>query len=444
MKKKYIIKAVAFIVIFAVLFGGLSKIMTYPADYRNYQWVAGFYEEPDESLDAVYIGSSNCYAFWNPLTAWQEYGIAVYPYATNAQPFAAAKYLIKEARKTQPDAVFIVNINTLEDNGLDISSIHHLLDYMPFSLNKLALTRYLAEVGGYSLAESMELYLPIIRYHDRWAELNPEDFQYEVDGFKGASTYSSFLDGISDISDIYITTAEEAECTPELTDLVNDLLDYCDEEQVKVVFVTVPRAESDEALVQKFNAVNSLIASRGYPILNLIDKTDEVGLDLTKDYYNRTHTNIHGAVKFTRYLSEYLIENYQFEDKRGQEAYADWDEAWFRYEQLLSPYLLEIEKDGAFVDVDLEEPEELAAKTDAETVQLLWQAVEKADGYAIYRKTGDGGFWGRIGETSALEYVDPEAVQGEAYYYTVVPYYQVDQEKYYGAFSYYGIHVVAP
>ena len=99
MKKSYIIKAVLFALIFILLFAYVSKVVTYPSDYRNYQWIGGFYEEEEESLDAVYIGSSNCYAFWNSMTAWEEYGITVYPYSCNAMSFLATEYLIKETKK---------------------------------------------------------------------------------------------------------------------------------------------------------------------------------------------------------------------------------------------------------------------------------------------------------------------------------------------------------
>lgn len=444
MKKIYVIKAVAFVAIFAVLLGAVSKVMTYPADYRNYQWVAGFYEEEENSLDAVYIGSSNCYAFWSPLTAWEEFGIAVFPYSTNAQPFIAAKYLIQETKKTQPDALFIVDINTLEDSSLMIESMHHLVDYMPFSLNKIALTKHLADAGGYSLSESMELYLPIIRYHDRWDELNPDDFNYKLDGLKGASTYYSFLAESRDISESYITTDEEFELEEELKASVNDLLDYCDEEQVKVLFVTVPRQEVDVDMVKRFNAVNNLIASRGYPTLNLNGMTEEVGIDLTKDYYNDKHTNIHGAIKFTRYLSEYLIENYHLEDKRGNEAYAGWDNAWNMYKNVLAPYVPDVELDGAHLTDALEAPADLSTSMDEKQVYVTWSPVANADGYRIYRKTGDEGNWQQITETSECSYADEEAItsKGGWYFYTVVPYYEENGEKYYGDFSYTGAEIV--
>ena len=43
----------------------------------------------------------------------------------------------------------------------------------------------------------------------------------------------------------------------------------------------------------------------------------------------------------TDYLSRYLIENYGFEDKRGQETYENWQTASDKYFKLVKPYLIE-------------------------------------------------------------------------------------------------------
>lgn len=164
MKVKNLFKAIIFLLIFVILFSGVSKAFTAPGDYRNYQWIAGFYEEPKDSLDAVYIGSSNCDAFWNPLVAWEKYGITVYPFNSNTQPIIAAEHLIKEVRKTQPNALIILNTNTLGMKMMTNVRYHYLLDYLPFSLNKLSLTHYLSQEAGVSFEESLEFYFPIIRY----------------------------------------------------------------------------------------------------------------------------------------------------------------------------------------------------------------------------------------------------------------------------------------
>ena len=95
-----------------MIFALITKILTTPGDQRNYQWVQGFYSEEENSLDAVYIGSSGTYAFWQAALGWNSHGIAVWPYATNSQPPEAIRYIIEDARRTQPDALYIIHVES--------------------------------------------------------------------------------------------------------------------------------------------------------------------------------------------------------------------------------------------------------------------------------------------------------------------------------------------
>ena len=85
-----------------------------------------------------------------------------------------------------------------------------------------------------------------------------------------------------------------------------------------------------------------MVEERGYTVLDMREKADEIGLDYTTDYYNRSHTNMHGALKTSKYLTEFLLEKYDFEDKRGNSRYAAWDEAYLKYYyECLEPNLIE-------------------------------------------------------------------------------------------------------
>lgn len=328
------IKIVSFCLIFLLIFSYVSQVLTCPSDKRNYQWIAGFYEENEGSLDAVYLGSSCTYAFWQAPLAFEDYGITVLPFCSNAQPLAAAKYLIEEARKTQEDALFIIPINTMAEEYSE-KTIHYLVDYFPESINKWKMIWKLTELKEDSYSERLEYYFPIIRYHSRWNQLGYDDFNYTLEGVKGGSTYTSFLENVEDVSQIYHTTSAKVELEQVNYDTLTDLLEYCKEEQVNVLFITVPQALDDEERLGRYHTANELIQSYGFPVLDLMDKVDEIGLDLTKDYYNRKHTNIHGSIKVTDYISRYLVENYSFEDKRNMPEYQDWTDAAKNYRSII-------------------------------------------------------------------------------------------------------------
>ncbi len=436
---KNAIKAVAFLLVFALLFSVVQDVLI-KRNPQDAQFIPQFYDEPKNSLDAVYIGSSNCFTFWNSTVAWEEYGISVYPYSCNSMPFFAVKHLIKEAHKTQEKATFIVNINSITDDRISIDSMHYLLDVMPFSLNKLSLIHCMSEIGGYSWKDRMEYYLPVIRFHSRTGELKPSDFVTEPDGLKGSTTYSAYLNKSADVSADYVATDERVELSQTTIDYVNDMLDYCDSEQIEVLFVAVPQAKKNLDKIRRCNALGDLIESRGYTVLNLMEKSDEIGIDLTKDLYNGGHTNIHGSIKYTHYLSQILIEKYGFTDKRENSDYQSWNVTEEKYLDIVDSKILDVELDSIHRDFSLDLPKFKTA-SGKKQVTLTWNAVDGADGYAVYRKTGSSGAWERMDTTQECQFIDGNVKSKTTYYYAVVPYSVKDGENYYGNYKYNGVKV---
>ena len=77
----------------------------------------------------------------------------------------------------------------------------------------------------------------------------------------------------------------------------------------------------------------------GYPVINMIEKTEEMHIDRSKDYFDMYHVNIHGSIKTTNYLLKYLVGNYGFLNKKGYSDYADWDDAYIAYSEFVKPYV---------------------------------------------------------------------------------------------------------
>ena len=60
-KTQKIIKPIAFLLIAAICFVTLTRIVTNPGQRWGYQFMAGFQAEPKESIDVVFLGSSSFY-----------------------------------------------------------------------------------------------------------------------------------------------------------------------------------------------------------------------------------------------------------------------------------------------------------------------------------------------------------------------------------------------
>lgn len=332
MKAKKIIKVIAFILIFTVCFFTAQGLLTGDVDTRDYRRIDGFFKQRENSLDAVFLGSSATYSFWTPAVGFREHGITVYSLSNAKQEILTAKYLIDDARKTQPDALYIVNLVSVTEQYN--FRIHSVLDGYPNTINKFKMIHYMAELGDYTLGERMEFYFPIIRFHDRWSDLYTFDFKKTEEKYKGSSTYNNFISNAVDCSGALYDFEERIPVSEQLEAGIHDLLDYCEEENVKVLFVLTPQSVTDKTKRGQQNTLKDIVIERGFDMLDMNKVVDEIGLNDRIDFYNREHTNLHGSIKFTDYLSRYLIENYGFEDKRGDENYADWEndsKAYYEY-----------------------------------------------------------------------------------------------------------------
>lgn len=339
MKSKTVLKLVkgaVFVLIFCALFLGVQKVFTNPGRV-NYQLEAGFAAEPENTLDAVYIGGSNAFTYWEGPLAWDQYGIAVQTFASDGQSLDAREYFLSYAIKKQPDALFIITVQDYV-RPWENAAIHWSVDYFPESIEKYKLIKSLTDLAGFSFSEKLSFYFPLIQYHSRWTELTAADFHYELDGLKGgfASYYS--LKVARDVTESFHAPAERGELPEEKRAFWENFLNYCDSTGVSILFVIPPMCNTEE-LGRELNTVKDMIEYRGYPVLDLVEKAGEIGLDFTTDYYNEGHTNIHGAIKVTDYVARYLVDHYGFEDKRGAARYASWDAAYEAYLALIREHL---------------------------------------------------------------------------------------------------------
>ena len=431
------IKAVAFIMLFLFLFITVSVVAEISMTDVNCRWLTEFYNEPDNSLDAVYIGSSNCYTFWEPNYAWKNYGITVYPYSSPSQPLTVTEYMIKEAVKKQPNAVFIVNTNSI-DKDIDDVICHRLLDNMPVSKNKKNLSNYLLKSADISFSQRMQFYLPLISYHEFWRNPNGEAFSSRSDELKGRNLYYWSFNKTTDISEVYLKTEKCGSVSDEISESIESLLDYCDSENIKILFVTVPRAERTIETVEKINTINKMITDRGYPIVDLSDDPKKAYINPVTDYFNDRHTNIHGALKFTDYLSKYLVEKYEFTDKRQDAAYESWNKSYKAFLKMFSPYITDFELDFEHRDFYLPTPKESKAYIKSGKAFISWKTVENAEGYSVYRSEEKGN-WQFIADTTDSDYCDKSIKPDKEYSYIVVAYRFENKEKIYGNYKYNGV-----
>ena len=400
-KKKMLQRAAIFTVAVILVFLYLNAVFTIPNSDPNRRIFNAFYAEKKDTIDAVYLGTSATNRYFIGPLAYEETGIAGFDLAAMGMPLFFVQNLMKEVEKTQEPALYIIELRGVLKGNEDVTDAHirRITDSMHISSNKYDMIELAREHAGeadtgspdvesdasVSTADKgstanvagvssdsdgtdgtdvtgesgesgqtmflsggsvddgpLDYYVPILKYHDRITSgnLTPKDIflwrsKNKVKGYViGPKTLTSKPQKKPVYSD------ERAALEPETEQTLNELLDYCDSlgDDKQVLFVLSPYSmKNGEA--EKFNTAADIVEARGYDILNCNQPeiAKEIGLDWKKDFYNSKHVNYLGAEKYTKYLAEYISENYDMPDRRGDEKYESWSEAYDHYKEFVAP-----------------------------------------------------------------------------------------------------------
>lgn len=311
---KALIKCIAFISIFVLLFLYVQELLRdkwAEGEYNVTTKVRGFYEEKENTLDVIFIGSSQMYADMAPAVLFHEYGITSYDFCANEQPMWISYYYIKEALKHQTPKVIVLDVFTVYGEDYEEEGVTHInLDDLPMSLNKIAAIRDSVPAGmRYSF------YFPLAKYHNTWtdffegkAELS---FYHENDPYKGYSPFV-FAADYEESAKPEVVNQRESEPIPERAGTwLRKIIDLCEEEGVPLVLIKTPNGNAERQKL--YNSVSELAKETGTPFLNM-----NVLLD------GQAHVNVLQAEKISMLMGEYLVSHYEFEDKREDPAYAEW------------------------------------------------------------------------------------------------------------------------
>lgn len=119
-------------------------------------------------------------------------------------------------------------------------------------------------------------------------------------------------------------------------DVLRELLDYLQAQSIEnALFVRFPhqrKFENSEAIYK----IGSIISEYGYDILNLNDKSQELGIDVPSDYSDAEHLNINGMEKMTEYLGKYIIHKYDVSSRKSAKDIVKWNKCVRKTKEMVS------------------------------------------------------------------------------------------------------------
>lgn len=400
MTKKELLRCIAFLLAVCLMLLALCDLFEQENNNNHDQRYREYRDFEENTVDAIYVGTSGVDRYWIAAKAYEEYGMTVYPVSFDACPVWLIPHIIEDALRYQDPQLILLDIRAFtQDCYASVMDTRgrRVIDswdfWSPVRWKAASRTVELIHQVDPSMSRwDISFHLPFVKHHskwdkDYWFQLNMGDRAHQYLGFymndwltihKEAQTPGMYYRGITCPMD---PIAEQS---------LYETLDFIRERNLNVLFIDSPKF-FEETEMPRTNEILNILEEEGFECLNFYtekyDGSFTIELDPANDFYNLNHVNYYGAEKYTAVLAAYLDENYDLPDRRNDEAVKkDWDGVYDalvakvrEYEALLAGGTPE-ELAAALDQADANDPavqEELEAAE--ERIEELEEAAEAAE-----------------------------------------------------------------
>ena len=296
-----------------------ERILNNITDYEEWD---SFYELKKASIELIHFGSSHSAQTFVSTLESEKLGVDVFSINSSGAVIEQIKYVLIEVLKTQkPKVVTIEMFSVIPYSTSDykLLKVHGAFDLMKFSKNKIDAIKY-----NIPDDTKMEYFFPLSVYHLEWKEITLNEIKRNILVFTG---YFPLFDGYTPGATIYSTEenvsilsspdtiTEVKSLPPERMKLLQDIADICEENDIKLIFITAPFIEQENIpyseLKKYTNGLEQFAEENNIDIIDYCEMADEMGI-YTSNLANRGHLNISGAFKVSSAFAEYLKENYDY------------------------------------------------------------------------------------------------------------------------------------
>lgn len=322
---KRIVKRVAAIILLTVIcisgWRYYCKLVQYPREnfYEFYETVG------KQKIDVLCVGSSHVYCGINPVQLYDDYGIAAYDLAAGSQAIWYSYYYIKQALKTQTPKVIVLDVYTLttRTDYFNEQKAQANLINMPISYIKWQALEA-AEVEN-----KLDIFWGFPITHTRYSSLERDD--YDLSGnmsthFLGYY-YTAEIVEYEQGSIVDVRNVDGVSAIPEKAEeYLRKCIELCQEKGIEIVLTNTPWPDITEEKQEQYNYIARIAEEYDIPFLNGCLMNEELGMDYTVDSMgDGGHLNYSGVTKWTGWLGNYLVSNYELIDRRGDSDYEVWE-----------------------------------------------------------------------------------------------------------------------
>ena len=270
--------------------------------------IDAFHSADDNSLDVIVYGSSHSWRGVNTKELYDDYGLRAYNYSCMWQRFNTTELFLNDSFRTQNPRLVIIDVGNLSEVLKDTEMVGEVY-YTRKIKDSEAKRKYLRECFGDNIGRYVTYYLPFSMYHSGWTDISEDSFSMvnlSPDNFIASRGYLGF-DNCEPVNVVDGSDYWEDVLPDESEKILNNMVELCKSKGAEVLLITVPYY-SNEFIYR--DALHEFADNTGCTYLDFFELSGAIDLDGNTDFSEWDHLNNSGAHKITKYLGDYIKDNY--------------------------------------------------------------------------------------------------------------------------------------
>ena len=353
---KRIAGAVVFFLLLVFVVGWIQNLVTPKYDWpehnrRSLKSIASAFNEPKNSLDVIFLGTSQTFCGISPMHFYDNGHIRSYNLASIGQRIPVAYYMLRGLLRRQSPKLVVIDASGFfyTEDELGVSGKwEEIVDSLPMSCyrEKLDMIRDIAQRNNRSDDREylLSALIPLLRYHSDY-HVEKESFQklYINDLYQRKGYVATYRFEPVDETEIRTanamlypedTFADDDDAREMLADCITanepylrSIKEMCEAHGAKLAVMKVPVCANTRARgywsINKHELTQALAERLGVEFLDM--SYEDLGLDWRKDSFDGgVHLNHRGAQKICARLLQWMQTEYGIESEKNEKLDSQW------------------------------------------------------------------------------------------------------------------------
>lgn len=342
---KNIIKVIVYIIIILFLFKYLFCIYV-PFSYVYLNKKSDSYSRyKKNTIDIIYLGPSGINNDISPIKIYENYGITGFDVSSGGTSIGLNYFQINSLKinKKQNIKFLFLDLGTYFTNIVDrkdkTETLHQNMDFYSFGKAKIDFVN--DSKYNFSNADKVSYLIPFFSYHDMWNKSPNQYFNFKnlrrtktcENGLCAGMTENCNVRKVAKQNYMQVTPDKEYDSyeNSNYEDLLK-IKNYCEKNNIKLVLIATPDPATWDK--SKNETIKKLASDNNLEYLDFNTMYNETKIDMDTDFWDgSSHLNPNGQIKLSNYIGQYLKDNYNLEDHRGDPKYKQWDKDLEEYEK---------------------------------------------------------------------------------------------------------------